>query len=470
MLKIAEACAAIWWAVAGTHCVLAEELPAVDATPRKPASSTADDAMRWPQFRGPNSSPVADGAGLPDTWSATENVVWKSEIPGRGWSCPIVWADRVFLTTAVSSAPVEQPKKGIYVGGARPDPPDAEYEWKVLCLDLATGRTDWERTVHRGKPQSSIHVKNTYASETPATDGRHVYAYFGNVGIFCLTIQGEPVWEQRWGVFPMQDGMGTAASPVLDGDRLYVVNDNDKQSYLAALDTTSGKEVWRAARDDTSNWASPFVWRNGERTEIIVSGTRKVCAYDVNGNLSWQLGGMSHNAVPTPFAHEGLLYVASGHTLARRKPIVAVRPGASGDITLPEGSDTGPYIAWCQKSASPYNPSLLGYRNHVYSLLDPGFLCCFDATTGALVYPKRRIPEGRSFTASPWAYDGKVFCLNEDGVTFVLDAGDEFKLLRTNRLAEDDMCLATPGFAGDKLLIRSAVRLYCIASGASVAK
>jgi len=223
----------------------------------------------WPQFRGPQSSGVADDAALPETWSATRNVVWKTEIPGSGWSSPVVWGDRIFLTSVISTVAPEAPKKGLYFGGNREGIPADEHRWMVYAVDWKTGKIVWEREVHRGSPRSSHHLKNTYASETPVTDGERVYAYFGNLGLFVFDMDGKPVWSEHWGSFRTRYGWGTAASPVVHKERIYVVNDNDDRSFLAALDKRTGKQIWRVERDEASNWSTPFIWENGQRTEII---------------------------------------------------------------------------------------------------------------------------------------------------------------------------------------------------------
>jgi len=416
----------------------------------------------WPQFRGPGGRGVATNATLPENWSATENVAWKAEIPGHGWSSPIVWGDRVFLTTAVSSGETEPPKKGLYFGGERRDAPRPEHAWKVLCIDLASGKVRWERVAHQSQPAGPIHLKNTYASETPVTDGERVYVYIGNVGIFCLDFEGRPVWSTPLEPHKTAHGWGTAGSPVCHRNRLYIVNDNDEQSYLLALDSTTGKELWRTPRDEKSNWSTPFVWENEKRTEIVTAGSGKVRAYDLDGKLLWWFKGMSSITIGTPYAADGSLYISSGYVGDRSRPLYAIRPGGSGDLSLEPGQTNNASIAWCQPTAGPYNPTTLVYDRLLYVLHDRGVLSVYNAHTGVQLYEKERLPEGLHFTSSPWASNGRVFCLNEDGITFVLRAGEKFELLHTNKLAEDDMCLATPALAGDRLLIRTAVRLYCI--------
>jgi outer membrane protein assembly factor BamB len=423
------------------------------------AASNAD----WPQFRGPGARSVADGATFPDRWSTTENVAWKTDLPGRGWSSPVVARGRILLTTVVNRGESEPPKKGLYLGGDRPQPPRSVHEWWVYCLELDSGNIRWREKVHEGTPPSAIHVKNSYASETPVTDGECVYAYFGNVGVFAFDLDGKPLWQKRFEPRATRLGWGTAASPVLHGDRLYLVNDNEEQSWLLALDKRTGRQVWRVAREERSNWSTPFVWENSKRVELVTPGTGRVRAYDLEGKELWSLRGMSGITIATPFAEGDLLYLSSGFVGSRLRPIYAVRPGATGDISLAPGETSGPFIAWCNWRAAPYNPSTLVYRGTLYVLLDRGMLSAYDAKTGKTLFERERIPQGGGFTASPWAARGRLFCLNEDGVTFVFRASDKLDWLHTNRLADDDMGMATPAIVGNRLLIRTSARLYCIA-------
>lgn len=416
----------------------------------------------WPQFRGPNASGTSTNPSLLDKWSATENVAWKTDLPGRSWSSPVVSDNRVFLTAVVNQGESEAVKKGLYIGGDRPTPPGSEHVWKVLGLDLATGMVQWEKTVYRGIPQSSVHLKNTYGSETPVTDGERVYALFGNVGLFAFTPEGAEAWARQISPRKTRAGWGTAASPVLYRGHLFILNDNEEHSELIALDAKTGKDLWRVDRDEKSNWATPFIWESGSRTELVTCGTRAVRSYDLEGKLLWSFRGMSTIDIPTPCAGDGLLFVSSGFVGDKVRPVYAVRPGASGDLTLKPGETNNQFIAWFNPAAGPYNPSPLYYQGRVYVLLDRGLMSCFDAQTGKPLYERERLPEGLAFTSSPWGALGRVFCLNEDGVCYVLRAGDNFELLHTNKLADDDMCMATPALAGDRLLIRTSARLYCI--------
>jgi outer membrane protein assembly factor BamB len=421
--------------------------------------SSARAADNWTQFRGPSAG-VSEGNDLPDTWDTTKNVVWKIDVPGRGWSSPVVWGDKVFLTSVVTEGKFEDAKKGLYFGGERTKPSADLHHWMVWCFDFQTGKKLWEQEAYKGTPPTTVHIKNTYASETMVTDGERVYAYFGNVGLFCYDLDGKELWSQKWGSFKTRFGWGTAASPVLHKGRIFVVNDNEEKSFLAALDAKTGKQLWRVERDEKSNWATPFVWENERRTELVTAGTNRVRSYDLDGKQLWELGGMSSIMIPTPFARHGLLYVCSGYVLDKNKPLLAIRPGAEGDIT-PQADGGNKYVAWHLNSAGPYNPTPLVYGDYLYVLYDMGLLSCFDARSGKAIYEKERL--GGQFTASPWAYGGKVFFLSEDGETHVIEAGPKFKRLGKNSL--DEMCMATPAALRGSLLVRTLTKLYRIQGG-----
>jgi outer membrane protein assembly factor BamB len=423
-----------------------------------------DKVDNWPQFRGSQSSGVTEDPRLPDKWSATENVAWKTEIAGVGWSSPVVWGDRIYVTsvinTVVNTGDSEKPKKGLYFGGERPASKDP-HRWMVYAIDFKTGKIVWEREAHKAVPDAPHHLKNSYASETPVTDGERLYVYFGNVGLFTYDRAGKLLWSQPLPANKTRYGWGTAASPVLYQGRLYIVNDNDDHSYLECLDAKTGKSIWKVDRDEGTNWATPFIWENEKRTELVVPGTRKNRSYDLNGKLLWELGGMSSISIPTPFTKFGLLFIASGYVGDQVRPVFAVKPGASGDITLKATETSNDYVAWYQKQAGPYNPSPIVYGDYYYTLLDRGFLTCHEARTGKLVYDKQRMdPESSAFTSSPWAYNGKLFLQSEDGDTYVVQAGPDYKLLGKNSLG--DMAMATPAISQGSLVIRTASYLYRI--------
>jgi outer membrane protein assembly factor BamB len=451
----------------------------------------------WPQFRGPGGSGVADQSVLPQTWSAKENIAWAVDIPGRGWSSPIVWRDRVFITSAVSPGAFKAPSTGIFGNDYAAELQkqglsegeilkkvvgrDIELKtesgaigYMVYALDAKTGKVIWQHEAHKGEPFGGRHRKNTYASETPATDGERLYASFGgNVGIFCYSLDGKLLWKHTWPPQPIYLDFGTASSPVVHDGRVYQLHDNDGQSFLAALDAKTGKELWSVPRSDlkasrlVSGWATPFVWENGKRTEIVTIGRGFVISYDTDGKELWRLKGMTQ-ATPSPVAADGLLYVGSGSQGESNRPLYAIKPGASGDVTLTEGQETNDFVAWRQPRFSGYTPSPLVYRGRVYSVNDNGILQVADAKTGVEVYKARVGGGGNTFSSSPLASQGLVYLLSEDGDAFVLRAGDKYDELAKNSLGE--MSLASPAADGESLYVRTQTKLYRIKGGQKTAR
>ena len=416
-------------------------------------------ADEWPMFRGRAAGVGVDDPALPDTWSATENVAWKVPIPGLGWSSPVVWGDHVFLTTVVNTTQQEPPKPGFYLGDWAAS--TAPHRWVVYDIDFRTGKVRWEREVGSAPPGKAKHLKNTYASETAVTDGERVYFYFGNLGLFAFDFNGKQLWSKPIGPLKTRNNWGTGASPVLHRDRLYIVNDNDEQSFIAAYDARTGNEVWRVNRAEGTNWATPFVWENSVRTEIVTSGSDLVRSYDLSGKQLWELKGMSTISVTTPFASHGMLMLNSGYVADPNRPAYAIRPGASGDISLKGDETSNAYIAWALKTGAPYQPSPIVVGDTYYTVMDRGFFTAHDVRTGKEIYPRQRIStDPAAFVASPWSYGGKIFAISEDGETYVIQAGPEYKLLGRNSLGE--MTLASPAVAHGSVLIRTMSNLYRI--------
>ncbi len=426
------------------------------------ASATAAD---WPRFRGLLHGVVADSPDLPDTWSTTENVVWQSAIPGYGWSSPVVWGDHIFVTATISAGDEPPPVRGLY------DPGDehgktrltSAQRWMVYDVDFNTGRIRWSRELKNTPAPITRHIKNSYASETPVTDGERVYVYFGSLGaVAALDFTGNVSWVKEVAALDGRQGFGTAASPLLYKDRLYVVHDNLTKSFMAAFDAKTGTELWRVDREEVENWSTPVIWENELRTEIVTSGMGKVRSYGLDGTLLWQVGGMTVNTVPTPVIAHGLIYVSSGYPGSNPRPVYAIAPGASGDISLKPGETSNQFIKWYQPLLGTYNTSPIVYGDYYYTLLDRGFLLCHHARTGEQIYGRQRISvQSSGFSASPWAYNGKIFLLSEDGDTFVVQAGPEYKLLGKNSLNE--MTLATPAIARGNIIMRTQTKLYRIA-------
>ena len=453
-----------------------------------PVTSNASRPGAWPQFRGPGGGGIADESSLPLKWTATDNVAWVADVPGRGWSSPIVWRDRVFLTSAVNAGEFKQPSPGIYgndyaaelekqglseaeivkrvVGRDIELTGEAgEVSYMVFALDAKTGRIVWQQEAHRGQPAGGRHRKNTYASETPATDGERLYASFGgNVGVFCYSLDGRLLWKRSWAPQPIYLDFGTASSPVVHGGRVYQLHDNDGQSFLAALDAKTGEEVWNVKRTDLasrlkSGWATPFIWQNSQRTEIVTIGRGFVISYDTDGRELWRLKGMTQ-ATPSPVAADGLLYVGSGSQGDANRPLMAVRPGGRGDISLESNQKSNEYVVWFQPRFTGYTPSPLVYRGRVYAVNDNGVLQVADARTGTEIFKARVGGGGHTFSSSPVASNGHIYLVSEDGDAFVLRAGDTYEEVAKNSLGE--MSLASPAADEDSLYLRTLSRLYRI--------
>ncbi|GMV20430.1 MAG: hypothetical protein AMXMBFR57_03790 [Acidimicrobiia bacterium] len=444
----------------------------------------------WPQFRGSGASGVADAANLPVTFSTTENVRWVAEIPGRGWSSPIVWGDRVFVTAAINSGDFKAPSTGIFGNDYAAEltsqglPPDevnrrviardielsdeaSEVRYMVYALDARSGKVLWQQEAHKGKPAGGRHRKNTYASETPATDGERVYASFGgNVGVFAYRLDGTPVWRKTWTPQPIYLDFGTASSPVVHQGRVYQMHDNEGASFLTALDAATGKEIWSVDRSGfetraKSGWATPFIWTHASRTEIVTIGKGLVIAYGLDGKELWRMRGMTQ-ATPSPAAGDGLLFVGSGSQGETNRPLYAITPGASGDISLAQGQERNAFVTWFQPRFAAYTGSPLLYRGRIYSINDNGIMQVANAETGKEIYKARVGGGGLTFSASPLGSNGRIYATSEDGDVVVFDAvSDEYKELAKNSLGE--MSLATPAIAGDSLYVRTATKLYRIA-------
>ena len=446
----------------------------------------AADSPEWPRFRGPQGNPVSTSR-LPDTWSKTENVEWKATIPGRGWSSPIVSGDRVFVTAATTDGASKAPQIGTqysneYVAELQKQglsnqeiearvvardfelPGEVTLHYVLYCVDLKSGKVSWKREYHAGRPPGGRHRKNSFTSETPVTDGKLVYVYATSLGLWAYDMKGKLVWHTPLENYPMYGDFGTGASPALAGDLLVIVNDNEKQQFIAAFDKKTGKQVWRTDRDlkagtspaaRRSGWSTPYVWVTPGRTEIATIGPGFAVSYDLSGKELWRMAGMGGGPIPSPYASGGLLLLNGGAGGA----IAAVKPGATGAFSVAPKAEPSEHVAWSIERAGTYLPTQLAYNGALYSLTDTGILSRYDATTGKLGY-RSRIENGIAFTASPWGYDGKIFCLNEEGKTFVIAAGEQYALLNVNDLEE--FALATPALVGERLLLRTESAIYSI--------
>ena len=412
----------------------------------------------WPQFRGPDSNQIADGRMLPLKWDS-ENVAWKFDLQGRGWSSPIVWEDQVFFTNAVLEDPSVLPPAR---GGARTENPDsAVYDLEVICLDLNTGAEIWKKVAYHGFPTYKTHRDNNYASETMVTDGNHVYAYFGMTGVYCYDMDGNLIWKKNLGTYPMQSNWGTATSPLLYNGVIYLQIDNEETSFLAALDSGTGEEKWRVERVEKSNWGTPVIWKNSIRTELIAPGVNTRSYNPVNGNLYWEVktGGGRNSASP---AMEGDMIIFGNEKRGNDGGILfGLKAGASGNISLKEGEDSNEYIIWSVIGSGIAMASPLIYKGLVYVVSRQGQLFCCDVETGEIIYPGTRLTGAKAFWASPWAYNGKIYCLEEAGSTYVIEAGNELKELDMNKL-EGDIFWATPALGKNSYVFRGEKGIYCV--------
>jgi len=423
------------------------------------ARAAGKNVPAWPGWRGgPMAFGISTETGLPDTWSATQNVAWKTPIPGRGHSSPVVWDKRIFLTTAIAGE--VHPDRQVAVikdfgeGAKHPDSVDGNrsYELQVLCLDRDTGKILWQQTAFSGIPYDYRHKGNTYATPTPVTDGKTVYAYFGTEGLYAYDFNGKQLWKADVGKFSTS-GVGIGNSPVLYKDKIFLQIDFEegKDSFMVAFDAKTGKEAWRTPRHVALTWVVPVIVETGKRAELVAPGAEQIVAYDPEtGKELWTSKGLENNAVPTPLQGHGMVYVYSGYPGRR---IYAIKTGGSGDVSATN-------IAWSSDRYTAYVPSGILYGDLAYFITGRGIMTALDAVTGEVKYSNGRVPVPATFSASPIGYDNKIVLISEDGDAFVIKAGDKYEVLHTNSLGEP--VYSTPAMAAGKLFIRSEKNLWCI--------
>jgi outer membrane protein assembly factor BamB len=430
------------------------------------SAGAASGSGNWPSFRGDHAAGVADGQDLPDQWSGEtgQNIRWKVRIPGLAHSSPIIWGDRIYVTTAVSSRGEATFKHGLYGEGDASDDRSA-HRWRLYCLNRNTGNTIWERTAYEGPPREKRHVKSTYANSTPATDGAHVVALFGSQGLFCFDVNGKLLWKQDLGVLDVgaydapDYEWGTASSPIIYRNRVIVQCDTQKEDFLAAFDIQTGQPAWKTPREELPSWGTPNVMPGPGHAELITNGSNFIRGYDPeSGRELWRLGGSSKITAPTPVFADGLIVVASGRR--PEAPIFVVRAGASGDVSLPEGQTSNGKVAWSLQKRGPYMPTPLIYRGSLYILANQGILDCYELQSGKEIYRKRIEHKGGGFSASPVAADGKIYLSGEDGDIFVIMAGAAGEVLASNAMGE--RLMATPALAGGRMFVRGEHHLFAV--------
>jgi len=452
------------------------------------ASAQTVQGQSWTQFRGNDANPVSDSKGVPEKWSNTENVEWSTEVAGRGWSSPIVVGDRVFVTSAVNKGESKLPEAGTeysnaYVAELMKQglsqeevekrvmerdfelPADVNLHCYLHCLDLKTGSELWKHEFHTGKPPGGMHRKNSFASETPVTDGEHIFVYATHIGLFAYTLDGKQAWNTPLEIHPMYMEFGTGTSPVLLDDKLIILDDNEEAASIAAYSKSDGTQLWKTERKGVegapaampkSGWMTPYVWKTPERTEIVTVGPGLAVSYDENGEEVWRMKGMTPAPSASSFAFGDVLLLNGG----RQKSIFAIKPGASADITLASGERKSDFVVWSRKMAGTYIPTPVAFDGGLYVLHDNGIIARYDTSSGERSYKKQFKSSGADFTTSPWVCDGKLFCLSEQGDTYVLKTGADYELLHTNSVGE--FCMATPAIVGDRLILRTESAVYSI--------
>ena len=437
----------------------------------------------WPQFRGPESNMLPAGKNLPEEWGIDKNIKWVAELDGADYSSPIACGNKVFITSAfpekVNPAPERGPGQGPLPQGGQgpqpgqrpqtgqgpqpgPQPPQQEvidtsfkkeiYRWEIICLDLNTGKEIWRQTAFHGSPKTGKNPNSTYACETPVTDRERVYAYFGTHGLFCYDIEGKLLWEKDLGVYYTQRGWGTGSSPVLNKDVLYIQRDNEENSFLVALDAVTGDEKWKVLRDEKTTYSTPYIWKNKIRTEVVTCG-KTARSYDPEtGKLLWELKAGGEQVIPSPVGDEELLYLGNAGGREVKAELFAVKAGFDGDIT-----NTG--VAWKSAEAGLGNPSPLLYKGLLYIIGSRGEIAVLETATGEIKYQKRISGIGNCW-ASPWAYNDKIYFLDENGSTRIFKAGEPVDQLSENKL--EGKFWASVAITGDAYIYRGADKLICV--------
>lgn len=430
-------------------------------------ASAADTGAHWPSFRGAAASGVADGSELPLRWDVASgrNVRWRTPIPGIANSSPVVWGDRIFVTTAVSDGGDETFRTGLY-GDVSSVDDLSSHSFEVYALDRKTGRILWRRVAREAVPLVKRHLKASQANSTPATDGRFVVALFGGAGsLHCFDLDGKQLWERELGV--LDSGFfrdptyqwGHASSPVIYQDSVIVQVDIQQDSFVAAFRLEDGEEIWRTPREEIPTWGTPTIVRGDGADELITNGTT-IRGYDPRtGELLWRLAPNSDITVATPVAGSGLVFVTAGYSPVQ--PVYAIRLGARGDISLKDGESSNRWIAWSHSRYGTYIPTPVYYQGRLYTLANNGVLTCYDAETGEIVY-RDRVGAGGSFSASPVAADGRLYVTSETGTIFVVRAGPRFEVLAENEM--DEVCMASPAIAFGALIVRTMGHVYAIGS------
>ncbi len=436
-----------------------------DTPPALPAATSAEGS--WPSFRGPVASGVADGQHLPDTWDGPsgEHILWRTPVPGLGHSSPVVWGDTIFVTTAVSSRGGATFRPGLYGDGDASDD-RSSHQWKLLAIDTRTGTLKWDRVAVEGEPLDKRHIKSTYASATPATNGQVVVATFGSMGAHAFDLAGNLVWRVNYGRINLGAydlpswEWGAASSPIIWNNLVILQVDTHADSFLLALNATTGETVWKTDREEIPSWGTPTVADTPAGPVLVTNASNFIRGYDPRtGKELWRIGRSSKITAPTPIFADGVWVVASGR--APERPIFVVRPDAAGDLTLSPDETSNSGVAWSKTARGPYMPTPLVYRGLLYVLANNGVFDAYDLASGKEIYRQRLPDVGSGFSASPVAADGRIYLTSEDGEVLVVAAGPEFSHIATNSMG--DLLMATPALSQGVMYVRGAATLFAVA-------
>ena len=434
------------------------------AAPALPAASPP--AGSWPSFRGPAANGVAEGQDIPSQWDVTsgENVLWQTPIPGLAHSSPIVWGDLIFVTSAISGRGAATFRPGLYGDGDASDD-RTEQRWMIYAVDKMSGAIRWERTAFQGIPREKRHIKSTYASSTPATDGRTVVAFFGSQGVYAYDVEGNFRWKVKIGHLNLGAyniptiEWGTASSPIIWNGMVILQCDTQLDSFVLALDLETGQTMWKTERDELPSWGTPNVIPGPDGPELVTNASKFIRGYDPHdGRELWRLGGSSKLTAPTPIFGEGHLVIASGRR--PEMPIFVLRPGGRGDLTLASEETSSPWVVWSRQGRGSYMPTPLIYQGTLYVLGNSGILDAYELSSGKEIY-RARVPHlGSGFSASPVASDNRIFLSNEDGEIIVAGTGPEFEQISTNNMG--GLLMATPAISEGRMFVRSVSHLIAI--------
>ncbi|MDF1548769.1 MAG: PQQ-binding-like beta-propeller repeat protein [Bacteroidales bacterium] len=420
---------------------------------------------QWPSYRGYYANGILDNANLPDTWNVPENknVKWKIDIPGMGLSSPVIWGDKLFITTAISKADTGAYKIGLY-GSIESIPDESEHEWKLYCFDKNNGEKIWEKTSCKGIPMVKRHPKSSHANSTVATDGNYVVTFFGSEGLYCYDMAGNLQWDKKFGklksvFFAVPSAEWEFAScPIIHNGVVIIQCDVLENSFVAAYDEKTGKELWKKERDEYPGWCTPNIYKDGEKTRVVLNGYKHRGAYDFNtGEEIWRMSGGGDIQIPTPILGNNLIYFNSAH--GKSSPILAVKTSAKGDLTLKEDQTTNEYIKWSIPRGGAYMQTMLLYGDYLYNVRWNGSITCYNAKSGEEIY-KETLKMGMSFTACPIASDGKIYVVDDEGWVYIVKAGKEYKLLNTCPLG--DIFMTTPAISDNALYFRTMKHLIAI--------